>query len=365
MEITRNKISPPFESPEDKSYYETLDNSLSVFIDYLHMSIFDKVLSDNDYLEFKEIKEDVLLVIRLYLSGKSGEAYKKFELLTSKISDDWIDLKYSINSENSYIRIRTTTESLNKRKEMFHVPFDKRQLISKQRFSIEGYPCLYLAGCAYTAWLELNRPQFDTIWASLFRPTKEIDLLDLSFTIDYLENNYYKFETNHLKSLLKLYFIVISTSYRVKYPSAYFHEEYILSGLLLQWLSLNKHFSGIRYLSTKLEYYDSDKLWCASNIVVPPNKYDFKEKYNEYLKKLFVLTLPHHWSVLMSYSNAGSVACLECGGDFFKEKTTFISNGVDSPENLDKLIFNNYNATWFYNIDGYLRSQFKMDYIED
>ena len=86
MEITRNKISPPFESPEDKSYYETLDNSLSVFIDYLHMSIFDKVLSDNDYLEFKEIKEDVLLIIKLYLSGKSGEAYKKFELLTSKIS---------------------------------------------------------------------------------------------------------------------------------------------------------------------------------------------------------------------------------------------------------------------------------------
>ena len=367
MAITKRKICPPFESMEGKSYYETLNDSLSNYICYLHMSKFDEILSDNDYLEFEKIKEDVLLVIKLYLSGQSGESYKRFELLISKISDDWTDLKYTINSENAYIRIRTTTESLNKRREMFHVPFDKRQLITKQRFSIEGYPCLYLAGCAYTAWLELNRPQFDTIWASSFRPTKGIDLLDLSYTIDYLENNFNIYETNHLKSLIKLYFIVISTSYRVKYPSAYFHEEYILSGLLLQWLSLNKHFSGIRYLSTKLEYYDPDKLWCASNIVVPPNEYDFKEKFNEYLKKLFVLTLPQHWSVLMSYSNAGSVACLECGGDFFKEKTPypFIPNDVDFPESLDKLIFNNYNATWFYNIDGYLRSQFKMDYIED
>lgn len=364
MPVINKEICPPFESPEGKSYYETLNKCLSDYIDYLHKSIFNKILSDSDFLDLGEIKEDILIVIRLYLSGNSGEAYKRFELLASKISDDWSEMKYSINKENAFIRIRTTTEPLNRRRDMFHVPFDKRQLVSKQRFSIEGYPCLYLAGCAYTAWIELNRPQFDTIWASSFRPTKEIDLLDLSFTIDYLEKHFKDDETNRLKSFLKLYLLVISTSYRVKYPSAYFHEEYIMSGLLLQWISINKQFIGIRYLSTKLEYYDSDKLWCASNIVVPPFEYDFDEKYNEYLKKLFVLTLPQHWSVLMSYSNAGSVACLECGGDFFKEKTPIPSSGLDSSDNLDSLIFNNYNATWFYNVDGYLRSMFKLDYIK-
>lgn len=361
--MMKKRISPPFEIPEGMSYYDTLNNTLSNYIDYLHMSVFNKYLSENDFLIFDEIKETILLIIRLYLSGQSGESYKSFESLTNKISDDWTDLKYTINNDNSFIRIRTTTDSLNKRNDMFHVPFDKRQLISKQRFSIEGYPCLYLAGCAYTAWLELNRPQFNTIWASSFRPTKEIDLLDLSFTIDYLENNCVNYKIHYLKSLIRLYFLVISTSYRVKYPCAHFHEEYIISGLLLQWISLRKQFIGIRYLSTKLEYYDIDALWCASNIVVPPNKYDFKEKYNEYLKNLFVLTIPHHWSVLMSYSNAGSVACLECGG-FFKEKTIVSSNGTDYPDNLDMLVFNNYNATWFYNIDGYLRGMFKMDYIE-
>lgn len=364
MMVLKKNISPPFESPERSSYYETLNKCLSEYIDYLRLSIFNKILSESDFLTFGVIKDDILTVIRLYLSGKSGESYKKFEKLASKITDDWSYLKYTINKENAFIRIRTTTEPLNKRREMFHVPFDKRQLISKQRYSIEGFPCLYLAGCAYTAWLELNRPQFDTIWASSFRPTKEIDLLDLSFTVDYLEKHFKDYKINHLKSSLKLYLLVISTSFRVKYPSAYFHEEYIMSGILLQWISIKKQFIGIRYLSTKLEYYDTDKLWCASSLVVSPCEYDFKEKYNNYLKRLFVLTLPQHWSVLMSYSNAGSVTCLECGGDFFKEKTPIASNGVESSNNLDFLIFSNYNATWFYNIDGYLRSVFKMDYIE-
>ena len=83
MTITKKKISPPFECTEGKSYYETLNDSLSDFMSYLHMSIFDEILSDKDYLEFENIKEDVLLVIRLYLSGQSGESYKTFELTLS------------------------------------------------------------------------------------------------------------------------------------------------------------------------------------------------------------------------------------------------------------------------------------------
>lgn len=86
------------------SYYDTLNNSLSNYIDYLHMSVFNKYLSDNDFLLFDEIKENILLIIRLYLSGQSGESYKSFELLTSKISDDWADLKYTKNREGRFGR---------------------------------------------------------------------------------------------------------------------------------------------------------------------------------------------------------------------------------------------------------------------
>ena len=362
-EISR-LLNPPFATNERDNYYDSLSDRLSSYIEYLHDSMFDVLLSSDDYRKFTDIKKRILHVLRQYLSGHSGEAYKEFENLMDVISFDWSGMGYIINGENSFIRIRSTSENLNKRTEMFHVPFDKRQLISKQRYSIEGFPCLYLSGCAYTSWLELNRPEFNLIWASSFRPTKELNILDMSFTLYSLEENYSKCEVKHLKDLLCLYFLVITTSFRVKYPFAYFHEEYIISGLLLQWIVLKSPFVGLRYLSTKLEYYRTDKLWCASNVVVPPRNHDHIEKYNRFLKESFMLTLPQHWYVLMSYSNAGSVACLECGGDYFKEKTLICDVNKDTPKNLDDVIFNNYNATWFYNIDGYLRSMFVMDYIE-
>ena len=364
MEEIKRILNPPFASNEGDNYYDSLSDRLSSYINYLHISVFDKVLSSDDYQKFTDIRKKILYVLQQYLSGHSGEAYKEFENLMDTISFDWKKMGYSINSDNAFIRIRSTSENLNKRTDMFHVSFNKRQLISKQRYSIEGFPCLYLAGCAYTSWLELNRPEFNSIWASSFRPTKELDILDMTLTLDSLEANYSNYGLNHIKDLLCLYFLVIATSYRVKYPLAYFHEEYIISGLLLQWIVLKSPFVGLRYLSTKLEYYDPDKLWCASNIVIPPREHDHIEKYNRFLKESFVLTLPQHWYVLMSYSNAGSVACLECGGDYFKEKTPIGDVNKDTPKNLDDVIFNNYNATWFYNIDGYLRSMFEMDYIE-
>ncbi len=362
-EISR-LLNPPFATNERDNYYDSLSDRLSSYIEYLHDSIFDKILSPDDYRKFTDIRKGILHLLQQYLSGHSGEAYKELENLMNVISFDWTGMGYTIDGENSFIRIRSTSDNLNKRAEMFHVPFDKRQLISKQRYSIEGFPCLYLAGCAYTSWLELNKPEFNSIWASSFRPTKELNILDMSFTLDSLEENCSKYEVKHLKGLLSLYFLVITTSFRVKYPLAYFHEEYIISGLLLQWIVLKSPFVGLRYLSTKLECNKSDKLWCASNIVIPPRNHDHMEKYNRFLKESFVLTLPQHWYVLMSYSNAGSVACLECGDDYFKEKTPILYPSEDTPKNLDDVIFNNYNATWFYNIDGYLRSMFEMGHIE-
>ena len=33
--------------------------------------------------------------------------------------------------------------------EMFHIPYEKRNLVGNQRFSLSGLPCLYLGGSSY------------------------------------------------------------------------------------------------------------------------------------------------------------------------------------------------------------------------
>ena len=41
--------------------------------------------------------------------------------------------------------------------EMFHIPYEKRNLVGNQRFSLSGLPCLYLGGSSYICWEELGR----------------------------------------------------------------------------------------------------------------------------------------------------------------------------------------------------------------
>lgn len=250
------------------------------------------------------------------------------------------------------------------RKEIFHVPFNIRYRVAKQRYSIEGLPCLYLAACSYTAWLELNRPNFNDLWASSFRVTEVTPILDFAFTIEKLEQEFLIPENEKcVKYKLKLFPFIIATSFRVKYPNALFHEEYIISNIILQWVMNNERFKGIRYLSTKLEFYSTPNLWCAANFVLPPSKHT-NEDYNPFLSNLFKLTLPQNWSVLTAYSNAGSVSCLEIGDTPFLEDSEDFQERSLPSSSIDELIFNGYIATRFYNIDGYLRRMFKYDLIE-
>ena len=47
-------------------------------------------------------------------------------------------------------RIRKGSFDKTKDGEMFHIPFEKRHLVDSQRYSIPGYPILYLAGSFFT-----------------------------------------------------------------------------------------------------------------------------------------------------------------------------------------------------------------------
>lgn len=106
MEEIKRILNPPFASNEGDNYYDSLSDRLSSYINYLHISVFDKVLSSDDYQKFTDIRKKILYVLQQYLSGHSGEAYKEFENLMDTISFDWKEMGYSINSDNAFIRIK-------------------------------------------------------------------------------------------------------------------------------------------------------------------------------------------------------------------------------------------------------------------
>lgn len=356
-----NELTPPFISSEKESYFSSLEKKLELFIKYLKISEFNNILSTDDYLKIKTISENILCAIDEYLKGKSGTSYKIVESILDNKYFDLENTTYQLSNKNSLIRIRKSVTNLHKREELFHIPFNQRQKVAKQRYSIEGLPCLYLAATSYTAWLELNKPNFNELWVSAFRATREIPILDLSYTLPKLTNDYLHKTISDKETVnkLKLFPIVLATSFRVKYPNDFFHQEYIISGKLLQWIVNNTSFKGIRFLSTKLESYKNlEYLWCASNFVIPPE--------NEFLKNTFRITKPQNWSVLLAYSNAGNVTAYKegdgCFGEYTEEVSSSLNNNINS--SIDELIFKNYNNTDFFNIDGYLGRLFELDLIE-
>lgn len=64
-------------------------------------------------------------------------------------------------------------------KDMFHIPFDKRDLVGNQRFSLSGIPCLYLGGSSYVCWEELGRKDFTTSNYCGYSLTEDVNVFDM------------------------------------------------------------------------------------------------------------------------------------------------------------------------------------------
>ena len=65
------------------------------------------------------------------------------------------------------IRIHKTNFTLSQQ-EFFHIPFNLRGKVKTQRFSIPGFPSLYLGTTIYVCWEELNRPNINEFQANFF-----------------------------------------------------------------------------------------------------------------------------------------------------------------------------------------------------
>lgn len=271
------------------------------------------------------------------------------------ISDekDSIDLPtYTINVNNPLMRLRYSESDLQYRKDIFHIPSSLRHRIAQQRYSIPGVPCLYLSGCAFTAWLELNKPNFSNLWCSGFRAIKDIKVLDLAIRLDAIIN-----EKNNTGKIL-FYPFVIATSYATKYPQCPFKEEYIISNILLQAIINIADLRGIRYFSTKVSNYKLEHGWMASNIVLPATTIHLE--YDSVLTESLIMTYPQPCSVLMHSPNAGDVLAFSTGTDLTGNRSNFKS-GIS---HFESKIYEWYGVTQFYNIDGHIYS-LSYDSIEE
>lgn len=266
-------------------------------------------LSNEIYVKkqlIKTLSNQIVEIIEEYLSGKSKEAYQKF----SEMIDDYRPylevLSYKYSAESKFYRMRKSHTIKEERKDMFHISFGERHLVSSQRYSIAGVPNLYLGNTSYVCWLELEKPNLDDIYISTFSNQEELNILDFALTFDVLLSDNNNISKEKILAFFTLFPLIFACSFKKQNNDAKFNIEYVIPNKILQWLSTEKaHFDGIRYFSTKMTHDSLNSK--GINIVLPPKENTKSLERNVYcskLKRIFKLTKPAHWSLLTSLQNS-------------------------------------------------------------
>lgn len=245
--------------------------------------------------------EGILESIKIYFDGQPANAYKKFEEVLEYRKSKYNKI-LNINEfdiDENFYRIRIKEENFPlTSSEMFHIPFSLRGKVSTQRYSIPGFPSLYLGKTLYVAWEELNRPSLDKFQAVRLITKNKVKYLDLT-TSDWGTNNLNK----HAYKYLMTWPLIAACSIKVKDYTDTFKPEYIVPQLLLQWIRNSGDIDGIKYDSThvdKIKLKSDGELY---NLVLPVK--ENKDKgLCKHLVALFEMTETIS-NQLLEYSSGG------------------------------------------------------------
>lgn len=316
----------PIEIENDSDYLNTFKNKCDEFIIEVNNlknlpGVIKNYSTDIDEC-VKGIKSMRKRIITAYNKYFHGELDKSVRLIRGIINDPKykpniiVELKKSHAFKNEgykntpdltnlYLfkgRITEVNDSF-KKEDMFHIPLNKRELVSTQRYSIPGVPCLYLAQNSYIAWKELGSPQYDKFCVSAF------EILDLNKKIiDLTYPLYYELDTLQMPDpdymsrtpiktrleILSLWPLILATSIKCKKENRNFKSEYIIPQLLMY--CLDNDCIGIAYNSNRIP---RNTHMYASNLAIPI--LDTKSKKYGFVKSIIKLTESLNYQYYLNY----------------------------------------------------------------
>lgn len=163
----------------------------------------------------------------------------------------------SFKEQDIFFKGRCTSDILTKW-DMFHIPFNKRYLISNQRYSLTGQPIVYAGRSVVDIMEELEVANLENLKVSTLQPSSDMKIFDLRNTIisDIMSIDIdFIFALEQPKYEARDFFKIIlasicSFSRKQEQKNYSFCEEYVIPQLLAQILK-NQGYCGIVYLSTK------------------------------------------------------------------------------------------------------------------
>ncbi len=280
-------------------------------------SIKEKI--EANYIKLQQFCDNIIKSANTYYLGLPAKAFFEFEE-GMKLIDEFLfppkGGKVAREMHEPYYRARIGANFQFKRTGMFHMPFEKREYVTTQRFSIPGLPCLYLSNSVYGCWEELGRPDINKMQVSRLKlENYRINILNLSLSPEYL-NRHLKIltsedflrgektskETLDEQDFLTLNYImrwplIAACSIKVDETARTFKPEYIFPQFLLQWVSHNKEVDGIKYFSVRTNPSSEHDHSLFANYAFPVKEIKSKGLC-EHLTNSFSITEPVSWEML-------------------------------------------------------------------
>lgn len=260
-------------------YEEFLTAHLPDFVTHL-VSTSSPFQLDCDGLQKRvsTLSQAIKKALKFYLDGHISDAYSTlFKVLEDHNGRNSI---FTIAFLPGKIFYRLTplqnVEENFDRDRVFHIPFNLRRIIKAQRFSIAGYPTLYLGEDAYVCLKELgysfNNKNNIRYVGSAFVNNKPINIVQILRVEDFYEKYFISpFKRDDLFNYLSSFPLIIACSYKVSDSSDTFKPEYIIPQMLMSYIRQRSNIDGVMYPSTKINYLNF-KGYHPYNIALPAKK---------------------------------------------------------------------------------------------
>lgn len=316
LDIIRSPFTNlPIKPDPKKSFRELVKEKFEQFGDLIDNS--SDLSSAVNGIEFTEtifkrknkvLRDGIISTINTYYEGRPSEAYHKLaEFMKKSGVSGYLTKDFYLDKKTDLYRLRVADGNypLDSR-DLFHIPFQLREKVKTQRYSIPGLPSLYLSNSVFVAWEEMKRPSFNRIQAMRLSNQRDFSLLDLTTDI-FARNGQLVDNTSYGWQLLykvMAWPLLAACSIKVKHSDDPFKPEYIILQLLMQWINKEK-VDGIRYSSTHIDMNDEQHDGSFYNIAFPVKTFDADHGYCKVLVKAFKSTsvLPMELRQFVSHSD--------------------------------------------------------------
>lgn len=324
MVLGEEKLKLPLRRMSD-DFVDDLEKVLNEFVDSLRAQ--NPKLIEQIHVDITT--RELINCLKSYFQGLPQKAYSQFNKLVDNIWEDhprvFRKLGDEIQNDDLILyRMRVVEDECDyKREEIFHLPYHLKEKAKSYRYSISGYPCLYLNTELSACYDELkiyNRNSAFILASGmkLDRTQKkceieQLNILDLAQKPEELD----LFKEEEKRKYLTWFPILMACSFVRKDKKNDFSAEYIIPQMLLQYIRLKAEDEkgtlwGIRYFS------------CASavssergiNYVIPVCDYSKESHYCKTLKQLFFISSP----ILIRREDCPSLSQKKEYSEFWKEK---------------------------------------------